>query len=227
LPGEGLRFSLRQRVPHYLEGQAATDDSIRYFDTIASVYDVWVQAFTRPIYEEAATLIRQLLAPNARVLDAGCGPGTEMLLLARLVPGGEVVGIDLSAGMITTAFESAQRRGVRNVVFFQSDVAHMPEEFEGCFDAVFSFAAFHHYPDPAAAVAEMHRVLNRSGRAFVVDPGPEWFKAISVPWAKWADPGWVSFYTGEELQTIFGRAGFSQFYWNEILPGFGLTVAGK
>jgi hypothetical protein len=70
-------------------------------------------------------------------------------------------------------------------------------------------------------------VLNRSGRAFVVDPGPEWFKAISVPWAKWADPGWVSFYTGEELQAIFSRAGFSQFYWNEILPGFGLTVAGK
>lgn len=225
--GLGQYFSLRQRTPCYLNDETAGDDSIRYFDAIATVYDIYIQAFTRPIFEEAATVLRQLLRPDARVLDAGCGPGSETLLLARLVPQGEVVGIDLAAGMVKTAFESAQRRGGRNVAFFQADVARLPEEFADNFDAVFSFGAFHHYPDPAAAVGEMRRVLKARGRAIVVDPGPAWFKAIGTPWAKWADPGWVSFYTGTEMQTLFADAGFCEFYWTEILPGFGMSVATK
>jgi ubiquinone/menaquinone biosynthesis C-methylase UbiE len=224
--GAGPFFSLRQRAPSYLE-QPVGDASVDYFDTIAAVYDCCVQPFTRPIFDQAATLLKELLPPAARVLDAGCGPGTETLLLARLVPDGEVVGIDLAAGMVKTAFDTARRRGVRNVAFFQADVAALPQEFGGRFDAVVSFGAFHHYPDPAAALREMHRVLSEHGRAVVIDPGPGWFKALGTPWAKWADPGWVSFYTAEELQRLFTAAGFSQFYWNEVLPGFGLTVADR
>jgi ubiquinone/menaquinone biosynthesis C-methylase UbiE len=225
--GLGRRFSLRHRQPRYVDLDAAAEDSIRYFDSIAAVYGVCVQPFTRPIFDQAATLIRSLLPRDARVLDAGCGPGSETLLLTRLVPAGEVVAMDLSAGMVAAAFANAQRRGVRNVAFFQADVAAMPAEFEGEFDAVFSFGAFHHYPDPAAAVREMHRVLTAQGRAFVIDPGPEWFQRIGAPWARWADPGWVSFYTGEEMERLFAAAGFSQFYWTEILPGFGLSVADR
>ncbi len=224
-PGQGPRYSRQLRSPCYLAEQSAGDDSIRYFDTIAGVYDIYLQAFTRPIYEEAATILRRLLRPDARVLDAGCGPGTETLLLTRLVPDGEVVGIDLAAGMVKTAFESAQRRGVGNVAFYQADIAKLPREFEADFDAVFSFGSFHHYPEPAAAVSEMHRVLRPGGRAIVVDPGPAWFKAISSPWAKWADPGWIGFYTAEEMQALFDDAGFASFYWREVLPGFGISIA--
>jgi hypothetical protein len=73
----------------------------------------------------------------------------------------------------------------------------------------------------------MRRVLNKRGRAFVVDPGPWWFKLIGSPLAKWGDPGWVNFYTGEELRDFFFSAGFADFYWSEILPGFGMCIAGK
>jgi ubiquinone/menaquinone biosynthesis C-methylase UbiE len=223
--GLGARFSRELRTPRLLADAGEVDASIRYFDTIATVYDIYLQSFTRPIYEEAAAILRALLPRDARVLDAGCGPGTETLLLTRLVPDGEVVGIDLAAGMVQTAFASAQRRGVRNVAFYQADVARLPDEFEANFDAVFSFGAFHHYPDPAAAVREMRRVLIPGGRACVIDPGPAWFKAVSSPWAKWADPGWVGFYTGSEMQGLFRQAGFADFYWREVLPGFGLSIA--
>ncbi|MDX2169761.1 MAG: methyltransferase domain-containing protein [Deltaproteobacteria bacterium] len=223
--GQGVRFSRAVTAPCLLADATEVDASIRYFDTIATVYDIYLQAFTRPIYEEAAHILRPLLPRDARVLDAGCGPGTETLLLTRLVPEGEVVGIDLAAGMVQTAFDSARRRGVRNVAFYQADVARLPDEFAAGFDAVFSFGAFHHYPDPAAAVREMRRVLIPGGRACVVDPGPAWFKAISSPWAKWADPGWVGFYTGEEMRAFFTDAGFASFYWREVLPGFGLSIA--
>jgi ubiquinone/menaquinone biosynthesis C-methylase UbiE len=135
--------------------------------------------------------------------------------------------MDLSAGMITAAGKKARQQNIFNAAFFQADVAAMPHHFTERFDATFCFGAFHHYPDPLGAVREMRRVLNKRGRAFVVDPGPWWFKLIGSPLAKWGDPGWVNFYTGEELRDFFFSAGFADFYWSEILPGFGMCIAGK
>ena len=40
------------------------------------------------------------LKPSFRILDVGCGPGSITLDLARLVPDGHVVGIDINAGML-------------------------------------------------------------------------------------------------------------------------------
>ncbi len=135
--------------------------------------------------------------------------------------------MDLSAGMVATACDTAQRRGIRNVAFFQADVADMPQHFTGRFDATFCFAAFHHYPDPHRAVSEMRRVLTDRGIAFVVDPGPAWVKLLGTPIARWGDPGWVSFYTAEEFRDLFIETGFAQFYWSEVLPGFGMCIAAK
>jgi ubiquinone/menaquinone biosynthesis C-methylase UbiE len=225
--GEGRYYCELHEEPRYLDGDCVDDQSIQYFDIISPIYGASIEPFTRPIYDEALAIMRPLLAPNARILDVSCGAGMQMLRLAPFVPRGEVVGMDLSAGMVSTAFNTARRRAVRNVAFFQGDVANMPAEFAGRFDATASFGSFHHYPDPRGAVREMHRVLNDTGIAFIVDPGPQWFNTLGAPLAKWADPGWVSFYTGEELRAFFVDAGFAQFYWSEVLPGFGLSIASK
>lgn len=227
LKGQGQFYCRHYHEPCYLDKPPKDYNPVEYFDRTAAVYETWVKPFSRPIYEETAKLMQPFLVPTARILDTSCGPGTEMLQLAELVPEGEVVGMDLSAGMVATAFENAKRRGVHNTAFFQADVANMPEHFAGRFDAIFCFGAFHHYPDSQGAVKEMHRVLNENGKAFVVDPGPWWFKIISAPIAKWADPGWVGFHTGEEFQALFRQAGFSRFYWNEVLPGFGMCIGTK
>lgn len=224
LPGAGPLYCLQYREPSYLEEPSPHEDTVQYFDRVAAVYDTCIEPFTRPIYDEAIKTISQLLPSSARILDTGCGPGVEMFKLAALVPHGEIVGMDLSAGMVKKAFTEAQQRGVRNTAFFQADVGAMPDHFTGRFDATVCFGAFHHYPDPLAAVKEMRRALHERGVAFVVDPGPEWFNTLSAPLAQWGDPGWVSFYTGEQLQALFSQAGFGEFYWTEVLPGFGMTI---
>jgi hypothetical protein len=73
----------------------------------------------------------------------------------------------------------------------------------------------------------MRRALRAGGRAFVVDAGPWWMKAVASPWAKWGDPGWVAFHTGAEFAALFEEAGFSEFYWTEVLPGVGLSIGTK
>src|SRR5690606_709164 len=179
------------------------------------------------IFDEALAEIRQWLRPDARVLDAGCGAGRELQRMAREVPRGEVVGIDLAAGMVNAAWASARAHGLTNVAFFQSDVGALPAEFTGMFDIVYNSLAHHHYPEPAKAATEILRALRPGGVYCVIDPGPAWFNAISSPLAQWADPGWIRFHSPDEFRELFLSAGFARASWREVLPGFGVAVGQK
>jgi ubiquinone/menaquinone biosynthesis C-methylase UbiE len=147
--------------------------------------------------------------------------------MAREVPRGEVVGIDLAAGMVNAAWASARAHGLRNVAFFQSDVGALPAGFTGAFDIVYNSVAHHHYPEPSKAAAEILRALRPGGVYCVVDPGPSWFNAISSPLAHWADPGWIRFHSPDEFRALFLSAGFARASWREVLPGFGIAVGQK
>jgi ubiquinone/menaquinone biosynthesis C-methylase UbiE len=200
---------------------------VEEFDRVAEVYAEFVQPFSRPIFDEALAIISQHLQRDARVLDAGCGPGRELQRVARLVPDGEVVGIDLAAGMVMTAHRATRACGLDNCAFFQADVGELPEVLNGKFDIAYNCLAHHHYPDPVAATASMLRCLRPGGLYCVVDPGPAWYNALSAPIAKWADPGWIGFHTPQQFRRLFQDAGFERTCWRELLPGFGLAIGQK
>jgi ubiquinone/menaquinone biosynthesis C-methylase UbiE len=223
-PGAGRYYSRKYKSPVLLEKNPEEYHLVEDFDRLSGDYDRIVEPFSRPIFEEVTKVLAPLASSRSRILDCSCGPGTEMLLLADLVPDGEVVGSDLAADMVMTAARNARQRGIDNVAFFQADVAEMPRQFSGKFDFVYCGLAFHHYPDPQKSVEEMRRVLRKGGHAVIVDAGPWWMKMLGSPLAKWGDPGWVAFRTGEEFQELFQKAGFSNFYWTEILPGMGLSI---
>src|SRR5690348_3587819 len=64
--------------------------------------------------ENSAGYLLPRLAPDARVLDVGCGPGTITADLAARVPGGDVTGIDAAADVLAQARQEAGRRGQRH-----------------------------------------------------------------------------------------------------------------
>ncbi len=64
-------------------------------------------------------LIEELgLKGTEYVLDLGCGDGTPTVKIAEFLPEGEVVGIDVSQGMIDTALPKARR----NMEFLLMDI---------------------------------------------------------------------------------------------------------
>jgi SAM-dependent methyltransferase len=227
LSGEGQLYCREFPQPVYLASGSLNSGSVSEFERGAQLYQAVVVPFTSPLCNEALTLIRRLLPPAARILDLGCGPGTELLQLAQVFPSGEVVGVDLASEMIAAAHASAHKTGLRNIAFFQADVADLPQHFSERFDAVHCSFAFHHYRDASGAIREMRRVLKPGGKAFVIDGGTWWANAISAPFAKLGDPGWVGFHTGEQFQRLFLDAGFSEFYWEELLPGIGICISSK
>lgn len=101
------------------------------------------------------------LMPAWSVLDAGCGPGTITLGLARRVAPGLVTGIDVEDSQFAKSREQAEREGL-NVEFRKASVYQLPFQ-EHCFDAVFSHALLEHLNDPGAALTELHRVLKPGG----------------------------------------------------------------
>jgi ubiquinone/menaquinone biosynthesis C-methylase UbiE len=226
-PGLGAHFSLCYPFPVLLEARPEHYDLVDEFDHVAHEYETFIKPFSEPVMAEALRVMRPYFTPSSRVIDTSCGAGTEALLLALMTPEGEVVATDLAAEMVQTTFQRARAAGIGNMAFLQADVARLPVEFTAMFDITFCSLAFHHYPDPLAAAREIYRILRPGGFAFVVDAGPQWFKLMSNWLAKWADPGWIGFHSGDEFKTMFEAAGFSQFHWQELLPGMGLVVAMK
>ncbi|MFL6020570.1 MAG: class I SAM-dependent methyltransferase [Gaiellaceae bacterium] len=229
LPRKGLGpyFSRKHKEPVLLAAPTEHDHLVDEFDRVAEAYSAFVRPFSRPIFDEALRVMQRYAGRDARVLDAGCGPGQELERVARLVPDGEVVGVDLAAGMVKTAQRAAFAHGLDNCAFFQADVGELPRAFTGKFDLVYNCLAHHHYPEPPRAAAEILRCLRPGGVYCVVDPGPEWYNRLAAPLAKRADPGWISFHTPEQFRSLFADAGFARTAWVDLLPGFGVAVGQK
>jgi ubiquinone/menaquinone biosynthesis C-methylase UbiE len=224
-PGLGPRFSVQYRDPVLLDHPTEHDHLVTEFDRMGEIYDAFVAPFSTPIFSEAMDVVATVLASDARVLDAGCGAGRELRRVARMVPDGEVVGIDLAAGMVLAAHRAARSHGLDHCAFFQSDVGELPSLFDGQFDMVYNCLAHHHYPDPPAAARAIIRCLRPGGLYCVIDPGPAWFNAMSAGIAKKTDPGWIGFHTPDEYRELLLAAGFARVRWEELLPGFGLVTA--
>ena len=115
----------------------------------------------------ACVLARAAIGPGARVLDVACGTGlVSLAAAAAALPGGEVVGVDLSGAMVEAARGNAAARGVRNARFARMDAERL-ELPDAAFDVVLCALGFMYLPDPAAAAREMRRVLRPGGRAVI------------------------------------------------------------
>ncbi len=112
--------------------------------------------------ENSAGYLLARLAPDARVLDVGCGPGTITADLAARVPGGEVVGIDAAGDVLGLARREADRRGQANVRFDVGDVYDLGFGDE-TFDVVHAHQVLQHLSDPVTALTEMRRVCRPGG----------------------------------------------------------------
>jgi SAM-dependent methyltransferase len=104
------------------------------------------------------------LPAGARVLDAGCGSGRNMVELQSF---GEVTGIELS----TPSVEAARARGVGEVV--EGSVLEMPFA-DGSFELAVSLDVIEHLEDDLGALRELRRVVAPGGRLLVTVPAYQW-----------------------------------------------------
>ncbi len=133
------------------------------------IYDKTARTLLRGLYARIADDLVEVLPDGAKVLDVGTGPGVLLSELARRRPDLHLVGIDLSADMVSAAQRNLSEFGDRATAR-RGDVVDLPFA-TGTFDLVVSSFSAHHWDDPEAGVPELARVLRPGGRLYVYDFG--------------------------------------------------------
>ena len=139
------------------------DETIAEYDCYASIYMLpEYRYFTRKILGEGDK--------SDRVLDIGTGTGRLAIELAKSTKSqSNIIGLDLSAGMLKKAEEGVNREGLaERICFVQCSADRLP--FADCtIDMVISYASLHHWLKPEAVIDEMVRVLKKNGRLIIRD----------------------------------------------------------
>jgi 2-polyprenyl-3-methyl-5-hydroxy-6-metoxy-1,4-benzoquinol methylase len=143
------------RRPCNVRHSRAPLGSLEYFEQVAAR-----RYFVEPHIPHFAEFSRW---NGARVLEVGCGIGTDTVQFAKA--GATVTAVDLSPESLALARDHARVYGVADrVTFIQGNSEELTKHIQkGDYDLVYSFGVVHHTPRPERAVAEIRQLLAPHG----------------------------------------------------------------
>jgi len=153
---------------------SADDRIAALFSSIAPAYDGLNRLFSlasdlrwrRTLARLAATV------PGARVIDVCTGTADLAVELVRSGAAKQVVGLDLSVGMLRRGHRKVGKAALAHAVtLLRADALSLPFP-DGSFDAACSAFGLRNIRDRARAVGEMARVTRAGGKVLVLEFAP-------------------------------------------------------
>lgn len=149
-------------------------------------------------------LEKMRLVPDDNVLDLGCGSGWLSRRIGKSVSDGRVVGMDISDEMIRIARRNSVDQ--QHLMFVVGEVAEIPWE-GNFFSHAISVESAYYWPNPAAGIKEVFRVLRPGGSAWILinyyRDNPhchQWGALLAVP---------THLLSAAEWSELFRQAGFA------------------
>ncbi len=165
------------------------------------------------------------LRGDEQVLDIGCGDGRLTAEIAKRVPKGSVLGVDVSANMIDEAQKTFSH--IKNLAFVCSDATAFSADKK--FDVVVSFAAFHWIKDQRSVLQNIFQTLKPGGFLFI-----SMSMGSPIMSETFADPQWRSYlheetffpHTPQSLEVLLKDVGFKN-VTTELVTACNRTFATK
>lgn len=220
-----------EEIKPYKEDGGKARQVEEMFDSIAPAYDFMNRAMTLGIdrwWRHVAVKIVGKTRPR-RILDVATGTGDFAIALYNKIKPHQVVGIDLSQGMLDVARVKVEKRGLTNAIALQQgDCLELPFDDKE-FDAVTVAFGVRNFEHLLQGYEQMHRVLSPGGMLCVIELStPEnriirWFYDIYtlhiIPWFGTLKSGDRSAYRylplsiaavpqGNDMLNIMREAGF-------------------
>lgn len=148
-------------------------------------------------------LAQMSLRPDENVLDAGCGSGWLVRLLASQITEGRIVGMDISDEMVRRARRNYVE--LENAMFVVGSVDEIPWD-ANFFTHAISVESAYYWSDPARGLKEIFRVLREGGMAWILinyygdNPySHQWREQFAIP---------ATLLSAAEWERLFREAGF-------------------
>lgn len=181
---------------------AENEKLIKEYSALAATYDRRWSAYIAASLQMTLDVVANL--PARRVLDIGCGTGQLLQILAGRSGRPELTGIDKVPAMLDVA---RQRIG-HQATLLKGDAETLPFDAAN-FDLVVSTSALHYFPDAAAALLELRRVITAPGNLVLTDWSRDyfWMRLLNrvLPWTRHAH---VHTFSSHELEQSLATAGF-------------------
>ena len=174
----GIRYPLRDGIADFVpaaEQEISPAGNQDFYRTRAHEYDRGNDVMFKMLLSEQEPVREDLidalkLRPGARVLEIGCGTCRDTVHLLRR--GVTVYAGDLSHEMLAIGKQRLIEAGadLERVRLFRGDVMQLPFA-DGFFDAAYHFGGLNLFPDIAASLTEMARVVKAGGQVVAGDEG--------------------------------------------------------
>ncbi len=226
---EGDRFRDPQLTyPDYYQGQNFHGVEGGYLNPGAAVsYDPITQYVLPP--NEAwvrQALIEAIGGQPRRILDLGCGTGSQTLLLKRAFPDAQVTGLDLSPYMLVMAEHKAQAAGL--AIDWQHGLAEATGWAANSVDLIAIALLFHETPPAAtqAILRECCRLLVPGGQVAIVDGRQALLRSVEWLTRVFEEP-YIQAFAAGDLVTWLRAANFQAIRTEEFWWLHQVTVAQK
>ncbi len=170
VPFEGSEKTKKEQVAHMFDQIAFRYDFLNRFLSIG--IDVhWRKAAIKKIAD---------IQPK-RILDVATGTGDLALALHKYLKPNEIVGIDISEGMLAVGREKIAKAKLQDIITLQqgdSEAINFPDE---SFDAITVAFGVRNFENLEKGLEEMYRVVKPGGKVMILEfskPNKVWFKGL-------------------------------------------------
>lgn len=232
----------QETIKPYDDNGAKGQQVEQMFDNIAHSYDLLNHCLSLGIdkhWRKAAINSLKPYAPQ-RMLDVATGTGDFALLAARMLQPQQLIGIDISEGMLSVGRQKVKEAGLEEVIRFHKDDCMHLSLADASFDAVTVAYGIRNFEDLDRGLREMLRILRPGGRLVIIElTAPQRFPMKQLFWCyshvfmplvgrliskdkqaySYLPATMEAFPQGEVMQGILERAGFEDVRFQRFTCG--------